>query len=663
MQAASAPGVPPAPPPASPAETAAPRMPPAATMPPPLPPGAPRGPSVRPRWRRYWPAAVALLLVALLVGGGVAAALLLSGGQRGTVELPDTAAELSSSVATCEKFLNEDGRNLLGGRAGGASVYSVKARLDPVANTMSGEETVLFTNRTEAALGSLVFRVYANSAGLQPPGKPVVVREVKADGREAPASLKGSFLTVTLPSPLAPRARTVASLSFEESVPEVKGTVSGLEDMLKQQTAGGYGVFGHDRSVYDLGYFMPLLTRCEGGSWSTQEAPAFGDVCDYDSAYFNVSLDAPGGWQVTGTGVQTGRRESGGRVTYAFAGGPTRDFALQASPDYASVSRSVGPTTVTSWYMKGADEGGRRAARFACDALARYNRHFGPYPYTRLDVCEAPLSGGAAGMEFTGLVQISQMLYGAGAFSDNKGLGEKLDSLLDSLGGALMGDSLEFVVSHEVCHQWWGLVVGSDSIEHPWQDESLTNYSSVLYFRWQHGEDAAKSQLQTQITLPYQAASLLGGGDTVVDSPVSAFKNEEQYVAAVYSKGALFFAELEKKMGAAAFEKSLTGYYRGYAFLNATPDELMAAFERNASDAPAVSALHQRWIKEKHAADDIAADLPGANLLEDLLKDLPDLDLGPYQDMLKEFMDQFDRGGSEQSPPQPLPGESPEMSI
>jgi hypothetical protein len=200
-------------------------------------------------------------------------------------------------------------------------------------------------------------------------------------------------------------------------------------------------------------------------------------------------------------------------------------------------------------------------------------------------------------------------------------------------------------------------VVGSDSIGHPWMDEALTNYCSVLYFRWQHGEEEAKNQLQVEIELPFSAAGLLGGGDAVVDQPVDAFRNQEQYAAIVYSKGALFFQALEKQMGPAAFERSLRQYYEKYAFKDATPDELPQAFQANAGDPAAVAALHRRWILEKHAGEDIASTLPGGSLLQDLLNSLSNgTDLGPLQELLQQYL------GPGDSQEQTTPGLPPRLT-
>ena len=53
-------------------------------------------------------------------------------------------------------------------------------------------------------------------------------------------------------------------------------------------------------------------------------------------------------------------------------------------------------------------DSGSKVLGFASDALNQYNKHFGPYPYKKFNVCEAPLGGSAGGMEFAGQVQIAR---------------------------------------------------------------------------------------------------------------------------------------------------------------------------------------------------------------------------------------------------------------
>lgn len=604
--------------------------------------------------RRELTAIIACAVAVILLAAGVAVAFIVKGGAP-AVGLPTTEAGLRASVAGAEEYLTSRGKELAGGKTAGLPVYSVEARLDSSSSAVEGDETVLFKNTSGAGLSEVVFRVYANAPTVRGPGADAAsIADATSDGRAAKAVLNGSVLRVALPEPLPDGSTVVVGFTFSEKVPRV---ATGVSSLVPGSGSTGYGVFGRSESVYDLGYFIPQVAPMRDGRWDTAEVPVFADTATFGCAYFNVAFDAPDDLVVVAPGVKTAEKRGGGRRVARFSAGPVRDFSVQASPDYKVATRKVSGSTVYSYYLPTSVDAGRKVLDFASHALEQYSRHFGPYPFKSLNVCEAPLAGGAGGMEFSGQVQVAQVLYGElglqelGIPQDLKDLSQGLGDLLEPLAGAALGDTLEFTVAHEVCHQWFGIGVGSDSVGHPWQDESLANYCTVLYFKWQHGEDAAKTAVQEQLVLPYEAMGLTGGGgDLPADSPVSSFKNQEQYAGVVYGKGALFFGELEKKLGPVAFDKSLRDYYADYVFAMATPADLVAAFAANSKDAAGVASLHRRWILEAHGDEDVSAVAPGTGPLQDLLDSLKGklgVDLGP----LKDYFDQLkEQGGMDMGP-------------
>ena len=152
--------------------------------------GAPLGgPAGRPRKHRAAFAVVAVILVLLLVTGGVTAGLYLARGRSEKPTLPGTAGQLKSSIKTCERYLNAKGKALARGRTAGASIYSVTARLDATENLVSGDETVLFTNRTGDNLSEVVFRVYANYGPVRGQGPAAKLSVLRPPALRCPVSI------------------------------------------------------------------------------------------------------------------------------------------------------------------------------------------------------------------------------------------------------------------------------------------------------------------------------------------------------------------------------------------------------------------------------------------------------------------------------------------
>ncbi|MFH1149863.1 MAG: M1 family metallopeptidase, partial [Actinomycetota bacterium] len=487
-----------------------------------------------------------------------------------------------------------------------------------------------------------------------------------AGGSDTRGTLDGSLLSVAVPGGLAPGRQVLISFYFQARVPEITDEL-GLQTLLGGTPPGGYGIFGHADNIYNLGYPFPLVTRFENGEWDKRQVPPYGDPGDFDCAYFTVNIDVPDAFTVAASGLRTGVGGGSGRSTYKYTGGPMRDFSIQAGLDFRTTRVKEGETELTSYYSRDAGDASDKILEYARQSVRQFNKHFGPYPYRRLNICEAPLAGGAAGMEFAGQIFIGRTMYGDFGIELPKELedlgGKETEDLFKELTGGLLGDAAEFTVAHEVCHQWWGMVVGSDPIDHAWQDEALTNYSSVMYFRWQHGAEDAKQQLESQLVSQYWAGSAMGAGDVVVDQPVADFGDQFTYTAAVYGKGALFFEALEQMLGEGVFEKDLKAYYEEYSFEVATPQDLLDAFKAKPSDPEAVAALFTRWLKEKHGSEDIVMSLPGGGVmkdLQDLMDQLPDMDLGPLEDWLKDLMDGGTTPEGQSAPP---PSTSPVLPI
>ncbi|HMO11253.1 MAG TPA: ABC transporter transmembrane domain-containing protein, partial [Actinotalea sp.] len=108
---------------------------------------------------------------------------------------------------------------------------------------------------------------------------------------------------------------------------------------------------------------------------------------------------------------------------------------------------------------------------------------------------------------------------------------------------------LEVVVAHEVGHQWWHGVVGSDSREHPFQDEALAQYAAMLYVEDRYGAARAERETREQVTRGYHAMRLMGRPDAPVDRPVSAFADPLSYGGLVYGKGPHLYVALRRLLG------------------------------------------------------------------------------------------------------------------
>jgi aminopeptidase N len=168
--------------------------------------------------------------------------------------------------------------------------------------------------------------------------------------------------------------------------------------------------------------------------------------------------------------------------------------------------------------------------------------------------------------------------------------------------------TVEFTVAHEVGHQYFSGLVGTDPVKEPVADEALTQYAAVLYFEWAHGKSEAESLRQEALVAAYQMHRMMGGEDGPAQRPTEEFASSMEYGAIVYGKAPLFFHAARKLVGDAAFFRGLRSYVDTYRFKWACVDcfrkELAKASPPHAS---ALERLQTHWWKEAHGDEDLGA--------------------------------------------------------
>lgn len=494
-----------------------------------------------------------------------------------------------------------------------STVYDINVNIDPEALKYSGHEKVSFTNNQEKSTNYLLFFVYPNDPALtKTQDKYVTISNVKTNGAPAKTEEKGPSLRVYLPAALQPGKTVTVEFDFDAMIPEQSGSkdlFSEAMDQLtqiinptNQQKETDYGIFGSNKEIMNLGMWYAALSKFDKDGWDEEAYAGIGDVSYFDPAAFNVRLTAPAAYQVVTTGTTVKKiPQTQGKIEHQIESQMTRDFVVELSKQFEQKSAIRGQTTLRSFFLTKHRESGETVLETAVKAYEYFYQEFGPYPYTELDIVEAPLYGGAGGVEFPGLVTVSSMLYKE---DENSVETSSFEQLLAE--NPMFEQLLEFVVAHEVAHQWWNAVVGSNSKKYPFIDEAMANYSAVLYFEHYYGREAAEKQMEMQMKLNYQMHRLLGGADQPVLLPASAYNGPLEYAAIVYGKGALGFDSMRKTMGDDAFFAALKKYYKQYWFGIAGPyDFKLVAEEVEPKKKEALEIVYKRWMEEQHGDEDI----------------------------------------------------------
>ncbi len=538
-------------------------------------------------------------------------------------------------------------------------LYDLTVRIDPAAGLFDLDEQLWFTNRESSPLGEVELRIYGNPEplpGNQPSRGPLIT--MSSGQCESVActifSPSPSLLVVKPPKPLQPGDRLRIRLSLqgvlERRNPQDTGLLSqgiaSLGALSGAKVQSDYGLLSVCGGFVSMANFYAVVARRRNGAWDKPEAAAFGDIGPDELSNVRARVIVPALYHAITPGIEASqallpaRGDQPPARRYDIGAAAVRNFAVFAGDGLQSVSRNVDDVTLRSTFREGDQKPAERVLDVAQNALAIFEKRFGPYPWADLDIVEAPLVGGAGGVEFTGLVAVAGMLYRPFEPDD------PMMRLLPALGAgtstqisSLMDATLEFTTAHEVAHQWWYGLVGTDSRDHPFVDESLAQYSTIIYLEDRYGQARARKDGDTNVRMNYVAMRMLGGEDGAVDRPASAFGTPIGYAGLVYGKGPYLYRELRKSLGDQRFFAGLRAYADKYRFRTAPgrgPVDSLAA----QADGEKVRAIARRWLDERHGDQDL-----GPIDMTSLLTNVLGPDAGQLAPAMEQLMKALEPGG------------------
>jgi aminopeptidase N len=153
----------------------------------------------------------------------------------------------------------------------------------------------------------------------------------------------------------------------------------------------------------------------------------------------------------------------------------------------------------------------------------------------------------------------------------------------------LESDSFGEVIVHETAHQWWQSVVGNNEIEYGFLDEGLAEYSVVLFYENYPEYNLTREYLVRSAENTYKIFCSVYDKinkqvNTVMLRSLKEFTSEYEYVNMAYIKPCIMYDKLRVTIGEEKFFNSLKSYYKNYKMKNATPDDLVGAFEKTGAD-------------------------------------------------------------------------------
>jgi hypothetical protein len=462
--------------------------------------------------------------------------------------------------------------------------YDIRARLDPASHTITGTETVTLHNTSPDALDAIylrldhnIFRPSVPRGGSTPAeiteGMVVTALSVNGEavdlgapdagggrGRGAGAprqlsvfGLDQTLARIGLATPIAPRSRATLEIAWHTKLP------------------GGQGGRGHrmtqrwDDTLFQPTQWFPRVAKYDDlRGWDTQ--PYLGPAEFYNNfGRFDVRIDVPAGWIVTGTGVlqnpeqvltprarerlarvldsdevitivgpdEVGPGQStaaADRLVWHFVADLVNDFAWATANNYVwratrATIPGTGPVPIHMVHRPERAKLFERAGPITRHALEFYSKLWAPYPFPQITLQDGP----SAGMEYP--------------------------MVLNSNQGA---------ADHEAAHQWWPMMVGTNETWYGWMDEGFNQYMNILSNASARGDEPNLDRLG-------QSYGRTSGSEDEPPMMWNANYGGSMYGFQTYSKTPLMLSMLGGIVGDEAVQRAMREFTKVWAFKHPSP--------------------------------------------------------------------------------------------
>ncbi len=391
--------------------------------------------------------------------------------------------------------------------------YRLRITVRPEPGVVAGRLRVAFT--PDLATDELVFRLWPNGPRQAGAGTRLEVGRVESEGRRLDARLTDPTTLEVDPGPrLGPGKTIEVSLPWRLELP-----------------GPSFDRISADGTSLRLGSFFPLLAWQPGAGWLRDPpSTSLAETSASQVADFDVSLRLPPGVEA----LATGREVSPGR----WRARAVRDFALATGrfDTATATARAPEPVRVIVGVDRAVGESPEPYRNAAVRALESLAARYGPYPWPSFNLAITP------GLAHAGIEYPSFVMQGE--------------------------ETLGIVTNHEVAHQWFYSLVGSNPAREPWLDEGLTTY--------------AQSRIDSQIDLfasepvPVPARNRLGAGMRYWDG------HQDVYFQGVYAQGVKALAAVGPPD---VIDCGLRRYVSANAYSIADSSDLIRALEAEAAGA------------------------------------------------------------------------------
>lgn len=441
--------------------------------------------------------------------------------------------------------------------------YDLAIRLDTQKHIVIVREHVTWTNRHQRPAQEIVFNVYPRFK-LAAQDVPIAAKTVELLRQDPAASLDtagraGDVTSVTYRGkPIVPYYRekpeTALVVPLPHAVAAGESVTLDLEYTLTLPNKQGR--WGHWDGITFLNEWLPTLAYYDDTGWQPTPFIPWHQPFFCEAGIYTARISAPSDQKIACSGpLRPGKETGDGWTEWQTDACPLRDFTLLSSSRYQEYTGEVEGITIKCLALPEHEWYAREMIRIASTAIPTYAKWFGPYPYKHFTIAESyfPWNGNECGA----LVMIDHRVF-----------------LMPHLGKGYV----EYLLSHEILHQWWYNAVGTDGYRETFMDEGVATHFSHRLLNVNEGKNNSMLNWPTGFGwLPnihrenyrfYARAGSIRRGEKVpaVATSMDEFGHVVNLFSGAYDRGSKVVGMIEERLGEAATFDFYRQLYRKYYF-------------------------------------------------------------------------------------------------
>ncbi|MEQ6121039.1 M1 family metallopeptidase [Reichenbachiella sp. MALMAid0571] len=453
--------------------------------------------------------------------------------------------------------------------------YVMDIDMDVETNRFTGSQRLKYFNNSPDTLFNVYYHLYFNafqpgsmmdvrSRTIEDPDKRVGDRifnlkeneqgwhkviSLKQEEKPLKYEVSGTVLEVQLAHPILPNQTAFFEMTFESQVP------------LQVRRSGRDNKEG---IRYSMSQWFPKMAEYDRTGWHTDPYVAREFYSPWGKYNVNISIDKK--YVVAATGILQNPKEIGhgydkpnskgksgknGKLTWQFEANNVHDFVWAADPDYVhDIVKSKTGSTVHFFYQKDTlKENWKDLPKYVSRAFTFLNEKFGEYPYSDYSI----IQGGDGAMEYP----MATLVTGH----------RKLSSLT--------GSSV-----HEICHNWFPMMLATNEGELPWIDEGFASFAAKLTMSHFPKKEDEKDDFVFKSLYKSYFDLIKSGKDEPLTTHADHFATNKGYVSSSYSKGAVTFNQLGYVIGDEVLFRAFRRLFKDWKFQHPDKEDIIRVFEK-----------------------------------------------------------------------------------